>query len=138
MPKACYRKLRGKLDVPKERWLSFPHCEGPDGLPVIAWAGYNPLQLAQAISTYYMDVKERFGGTGDARLTPLLASLIELLPWLKQWHNAPNPDYNGLQMGNFYETFIQDEAKEMATTPEAISTWQPPTKAKKAKSKRKQ
>ena len=26
----CWR-LRGKLDVPKERWVSFPHCEGPDG-----------------------------------------------------------------------------------------------------------
>src|SRR5262249_26274407 len=24
-----YWRLRGKLDVPKERWVSFPYCEGP-------------------------------------------------------------------------------------------------------------
>jgi hypothetical protein len=40
-------RLRGKLDVPKERWVSFPHCEGPDGTLVIAWAGYDHLQLAR-------------------------------------------------------------------------------------------
>ena len=27
---AKYWRLRGKLDVPKERWVSFPHCEGKD------------------------------------------------------------------------------------------------------------
>ena len=26
--KSDYWRLRGKLDVPKERWVSFPHCEG--------------------------------------------------------------------------------------------------------------
>ncbi len=36
---ARYWALRGKLDVPKERWIGFPHCEGPDGTLVIAWAG---------------------------------------------------------------------------------------------------
>ena len=25
---STYWRLRGKLDVPKERWVSFPHCEG--------------------------------------------------------------------------------------------------------------
>lgn len=38
--KADYWRLRGGLDVPKERWVSFPHCEGADGLPLVAWAGY--------------------------------------------------------------------------------------------------
>jgi hypothetical protein len=38
----CWR-LRGKLDVPKKCWSSFPHCEGADGALVIAWAGYDHL-----------------------------------------------------------------------------------------------
>ena len=37
--KGDYWRLRGKLDVPKERWVSFPHCEGEDGTLVVAWAG---------------------------------------------------------------------------------------------------
>jgi hypothetical protein len=91
---AKYWKLRGKLDVPKERWVSFPHCEGPDGTLMIAWAGYNHLQLAQAISAYFVDVQERLGGTDDPRLVPLLGGIIELLPWLRQWHHDLDPEYS--------------------------------------------
>ena len=113
--KPHYWTMRGKLDVPKERWVSFPHCEGPDGLPVIAWAGYDHLQLTQAIAIYYVRVKEEFGGSDDPRLIPLLGCLLELLPWLKQWHNALDPDY-GLKMGDYYEGFIQDEARQKGKT----------------------
>src|SRR5690606_29687027 len=68
---ARYWALRGKLDVPKERWVSFPHCEGPDGTLPIAWAGYDHLQLARAISAYFVDIQERLGGRDDPRLVPL-------------------------------------------------------------------
>jgi hypothetical protein len=133
--KPHYWKLRGKLDVPKERWVSFPHCEGPDGFPVIAWAGYNPLQLAQAISAYYVDVQENFGGRDDPRLVPLLGGLLELLPWLKQWHNELDPDY-GLKMGDYYAGFIEEEARQMGLTLEDIGGWQPPQKKAKGRKKR--
>ncbi len=99
--KSDFWRLRGKLDVPKERWVSFPHCEGPDGSLTIAWAGYDHLQLARAISAYYVEVQERLGGRDDPRLVPLLAGLLELLPWLKQWHNAVDPEF-GVPMGDYY------------------------------------
>jgi hypothetical protein len=120
-----YWRLRGKLDVPKERWVSFPYCEGVDGLLPIAWAGYDHLQLALAISAYYVDVQERLGGRDDPRLIPLLGCLIELLPWLKQWHNDLNPQY-GLNMGDYFEGFINDEARQMDKTLDEIRAWEPP------------
>ncbi|MEL6382222.1 MAG: BREX-2 system adenine-specific DNA-methyltransferase PglX [Cyanobacteria bacterium J06626_18] len=134
--KTHYWKLRGKLDVPKERWVSFPNCEGPDGFPVIAWAGYNHLQLAQAISTYYVDVQENFGGRDDPRLVPLLGCLLELLPWLKQWHNDLDPTFNE-KMGDFYEGFIEEEARQMGLTLEDIRAWEPPKTSKKGKGRKK-
>lgn len=126
--KSNYWRLRGKLDVPKERWISFPHCEGPDGTLAIAWAGYDHLQLAQSISAYYVEVQERFGGRDDLRLLPLLACLIELLPWLKQWHNEPNAAYEGLRMGDYFEGFIQEEARQLGKTQDEIKAWQPPAR----------
>ncbi|WOD37284.1 BREX-2 system adenine-specific DNA-methyltransferase PglX [Nodosilinea sp. E11] len=123
--KPHYWKLRGKLDVPKERWVSFPHCAGPDGQPVIAWAGYNHLQLALALSAYFVYIKEDVGGHEDPRLIPLLAGLIELLPWLHQWHNDLDPAY-GLKMGDYIESFIQDEARQLNLTPDDLTAWQPP------------
>jgi hypothetical protein len=131
---ARYWSLRGKLDVPKERWVSFPHCEGPDGTLMIAWAGYNHLQLARAISAYYVDVQERLGGRDDPRLIPLLASIIELLPWLKQWHHDIDPEYNQ-RMDEVYEGFVVEEAKGLNLTIEEIKAWEPPKKAGRKKKK---
>ena len=125
---ARYWSLRGKLDVPKERWISFPHCEGPDGTLVIAWAGYDHLQQARAISAYYVRVQTEFGGSDDARLIPLLACLIELLPWLKQWHNEPDAAYDGMRMGDYFEGFVNEEARQLNQTISEIKAWTPPAK----------
>jgi N-6 DNA Methylase len=123
--KGDYWRLRGSLDVPKERWVSFPHCEGTDGLPLIAWAGYDHLQLAKAIAAHYVYVQEQEGGRDDPRLVPLLACLIELLPWLKQWHNEIDPEFN-MGMGDYFEGFVQDEARQLGRTIEDVRAWQPP------------
>jgi hypothetical protein len=126
---ARYWALRGKLDVPKERWVSFPHCEGPDGTLVIAWAGYDHLQLARAISAYFVDIQERLGGRDDPRLVPLLACIIELLPWLKQWHHDLDPDFNQ-RMDEVFEGFVTEEAKALNMTIDEVKAWQPPKRRK--------
>lgn len=129
-----YWKLRGKLDVPKERWVTFPHCEGADGTLAIAWAGYNHLQLAQAVAAHYVHIEQEIGGTGDPRLQPLLAALIELLPWLKQWHNDLDPAFN-MRMGDYYEGFIQEQARKMGKTQDEVRAWTP-VEASKTRRKR--
>lgn len=130
--KAHYWRLRGKLDVPKERFVSFPHILGQDGTPMIAWAGLDHLQLAKAIGDFYGMVQTEYGGSDDPRLVPLLANLSELLPWVRQWHAESLPDYGG-PPADFYEQFIRDEAASRSLTWDQIRTWQPPaaTRAKK-------
>lgn len=134
--KAHYWRLRGKLDVPKERFVSFPHILGQDGTPMIAWAGLDHLQLAKAIGDFYGMVQTEYGGSDDPRLVPLLANLSELLPWVRQWHAESLPDYGG-PPADFYEQFIRDEAASKSLTWDQIRTWQPPapTRAKKAAKK---
>lgn len=131
--KAHYWRLRGKLDVPKERFVSFPHILGQDGTPMIAWAGLDHLQLAKAIGDFYGLVQTEYGGSDDPRLVPLLANLSELLPWVRQWHAESLPDYGG-PPADFYDQFIRDEAASRSLTWDQIRTWQPPaaTRAKKA------
>ena len=82
-----YWRLRGSLDVPKERFVSYPHCSRESDLSlIVGWAGWDRLQQAQALAGYYTEVVEQEGWQAE-RLRPLLAGLAELLPWLKQWHN---------------------------------------------------
>lgn len=40
-----YWRLRGALDVPKERFVSYPHCSREnDPMLVVGWAGWDPLK----------------------------------------------------------------------------------------------
>ncbi len=131
----CWR-LRGGLDVPKERWISYPGCErGADGSLVIAWAGWNQLQQATALAGYYMDMKDSEGWEPN-RLQPLLASLLELLPWLAQWHNKLDPVY-GERMGDYYRGFVTEEARTLGFTLDDLRAWKPVAVAAKRGRKKK-
>ncbi|MCB1956988.1 MAG: BREX-2 system adenine-specific DNA-methyltransferase PglX [Rhodocyclaceae bacterium] len=128
--KADFWRLRGGLDVPKERWISYPGCErGADGSLVIAWSGWDHLQQATALAAYFIDMKEREGWSRE-RLQPLLAGLLELVPWLKQWHNEMNPDF-GARMGDYYESFVTDEARALQFTLDELRAWKPAATAVK-------
>ncbi len=119
----CWR-LRGGLDVPKERWVSYPGCErGADGSLALAWAGWNHLQQATALAGYYVDMKETEGWE-PARLQPLLAGLLELVPWLEQWHNELDPVY-GERMGAYYRGFVSEEARAQGFTLDDLRAWKP-------------
>lgn len=117
-------RLRGGLDVPKERWISYPGCErGADGSLVIAWAGWDHLQQATALAAFYLDMKDNEGWPPE-RLQPLLAGLLELVPWLEQWHNEVDPIY-GERMGHYYRGFVTEEARAQGFTLDDLKAWKP-------------
>ncbi len=122
--KTDFWRLRGGLDVPKERWVSYPGCErGADTSLPIAWAGWNHLQQATALAAYYLEMKENEGWE-PARLQPLLAGLLELVPWLEQWHNEIDPAY-GERMGTYYRGFVNEEARDLGFTLDDLRAWKP-------------
>ena len=121
-------RVRGRLDVSKERFVSFPNCErDADPTPVVGLAEWNYLQQAQAIAAYYERVKNHEGWT-PARRLPLLAGILEILPWLKQWHNDIHPEFQD-RMGNFFQQFVEDEARVMEMTMDQIRGWAPPAQS---------
>jgi hypothetical protein len=122
--KGDYWRLRGKLDVPKERFIVYPGAErSVDPTPVVAWAGWDHLQQAQALADYYVRVQEQDGWTTE-RLMPLLAGLLELVPWLKQWHNDLDPSFQ-VRMGDYFESFVREQAVVLGVTVDQIRTWAP-------------
>jgi hypothetical protein len=126
-------KLRKEMNVPMERFLAFPNASR-DGDPtlVVGWAGWNHLQRATAIVAYY-DSRKREGWPAE-RLTPLLAALDQLLPWIHQWHPEIDPEYNETA-GTSFQTLLESEAQELGLTLEQIRKWTPPAKAKGGKKK---
>jgi hypothetical protein len=91
-----YWTHRGKLDVPKERFLSYPGAS-PDADPtlLLGWAGWDHKDQAQVLVNLVND-RGADAGWGADRLTPLLAGLQEVLPWVRQWHGEYDPEWEGV------------------------------------------
>jgi hypothetical protein len=101
---------RGRLDVPKERFVSYPGASREaDPSLVVGWAGWNHLERARALATYY--VRSKTEGRDAEFLAPLLAGLTELVPWLKQWYDAPNPDPTLDRAGTQIESLVESERR---------------------------
>jgi hypothetical protein len=113
--KTVWWSLRGKLDVPKERWVLYPGVErNEDPSPVIAWAGWDHAQQAQALAAYYMEARQTWAFAPE-KLRLLLAGLLELLPWLHQWHAAVDPAY-GVSPAESIEALLDAECHELGLT----------------------
>lgn len=133
--KTDFWRLRGKLDVSKERWVSYPHCfTDSDPTLVVGWAGWNHLEQATALIAYY-DARKREGWDAK-RLTPLLAGLDQLLPWIHQWHPEIDAEF-GETAGQSFQTMLEHDAHELGLTLDDVRNWTPPEKVKKTPKGRK-
>ncbi|MFE2105228.1 BREX-2 system adenine-specific DNA-methyltransferase PglX [Kitasatospora sp. NPDC059463] len=122
--KHSYWSNRGKLDVPKERFISYPDA-GPEADPklVLGWAGWDHRDQAQAIINLVTDRVERDNWQGE-QLTPLLAGMLELLPWLKQWHGGFDAEWDGNPATDCQE-WLEAQQRDHHITTDALLSWRP-------------
>ncbi|MER5891779.1 BREX-2 system adenine-specific DNA-methyltransferase PglX [Streptomyces sp. NPDC001876] len=118
--KPYYWRARGKLDVPKERFISY--ATGPiSGTPeLFGWMGWDHREQAQALTTYFTNEH----GLSTEEMTPLLAGLLELQPWLDQWHNEFDPLY-GSTPAAFFAGYRATQQGEHGLTDEDLRAWRP-------------
>ena len=131
-----YWKLRGALDVPKERFVSFPGLERSNdaGSPMLLWAGYDSKARALALTGYLYEMLQREGADA-ARLTPALAGLDELLPWVHQWHPEIDDDL-GMSTGDYLQGLLDAQLAQHGLTLTAIRAWQPPAPVRRTRVRR--
>lgn len=129
-------KLRGALDVPKERFVSFPGLErGIDtGSPMLLWAGYDAKARALALTGYLYEMLQREGADAS-RLTPALAGLDELLPWVHQWHPEIDDDL-GMSTGDYLQGLLDAQLAQHGLTLANVRTWRPPAPARRPRGRR--
>ncbi len=128
--KSDYWRLRGGLDVPKERFILYPGLErDSDRTPVLGWAGWNYLEQAKALAGYCQRMRIEEGWEPE-RLKPVLTGLLDLKPWLLQWHNELDPE-TGVKLGEYFVQFAESQCQELGFSPEEVRSWQPtPTTAR--------
>ncbi|MGC4789210.1 BREX-2 system adenine-specific DNA-methyltransferase PglX [Micromonospora sp. DT178] len=132
--KGSYWKHRGKLDVPKERFVSYPGASR-DGDPslLVGWAGWDHREQAQALATLIVAREQEDGWAAD-RLLPLVAGLREILPWVRQWHGEFDPQW-AASPADIYAGFLAETTNRLHLTDESLTSWRPPkaTRGRKAK-----
>ncbi|MDG9716039.1 BREX-2 system adenine-specific DNA-methyltransferase PglX [Streptomyces sp. DH24] len=114
-----YWRARGKLDVPKERFISYGQTNAATP-ELYGWAGWDHREQAQALATYFTNT-----ALSTEEITPFLAGLLELQPWLYQWHNEFDMLYSG-SPADFFAGYRQQMQGEHGLTDDDLRNWRPP------------
>jgi hypothetical protein len=122
--KTTYWKARGKLDVPKERFIAYPGAlRVNDDSPIYGWAGCD--HAAQGLALAVLVGEMAGGGATSAQLTPLLASMVELEPWLEQWYAEIDPTF-GQSPAAAISGALDMQLARHSLTREDVTRWSPP------------
>ncbi|MFI1430793.1 BREX-2 system adenine-specific DNA-methyltransferase PglX [Streptomyces lydicus] len=127
--KHSYWSNRGKLDVPKERFISYLEA-GPDADPTVllGWAGWDHKDQAQALINLIEDRTEQ-SGWGTERLTPLLAGLHEVMPWVRQWHGEYDAEWESVPAEDC-DAFLDEQMGKHRLSAADLKAWRPVKRAR--------
>ncbi|WP_165984585.1 BREX-2 system adenine-specific DNA-methyltransferase PglX [Streptomyces sp. YIM 98790] len=129
--KHSYWSNRGKLDVPKERFISYPGASpDADGSLLLGWAGWNHRDQAAALVNLINDRIEHDGWPkDDPRFVPLLAGLHEVLPWVRQWYGEYDEEWGGNPAEEF-QSVLDTRLMECGLSVADLRSWRPEKKSR--------
>jgi SAM-dependent methyltransferase len=118
-----YWSARGKLDVPKERFIAYPGAgRETDKTPLLGWAGWDHAQQSLALATII--AARQAEGAPDDVLVPLVAGMAELQPWVEQWHAAIDPLF-GVSPAAFCGEQLRSHSQALGVTRDDLARWRP-------------
>ncbi|GCD98966.1 BREX-2 system adenine-specific DNA-methyltransferase PglX [Embleya hyalina] len=114
-----YWRLRGNLDVARERFISYPDAGPADSADslLLGWGGWNHLDQAEALADL---VKTHI--QPSLRLTPLLAGLRELMPWVHQWYSGAAATH--------LQHFLDEQSAHLGLSADDLAAWRPAKRAR--------
>ncbi|MEV5483638.1 MULTISPECIES: BREX-2 system adenine-specific DNA-methyltransferase PglX [Streptomyces] len=127
--RASFWRARGKLDVPKERFISYgqSNVATPD---LYGWAGWDHREQAYALDAYIASHE----ALTSEELTPFLAGLLELQPWLDQWHDEFDAAFGASPAAFFRGDRLMVQG-EHGLTDDDLREWRPVPVKRGAKKK---
>jgi hypothetical protein len=118
-----YWRARGKLDVPKERFILYPDANRQgDPTTLLGWAGWDHAEQSLALSRIIGEREQE--GWDDEHLVPLVAGLAELQPWVDQWHSDVDERY-GVSLAAFCREQLDQRAVQVGKTRAELAAWRP-------------
>lgn len=124
--RSSYWGARGKLDVPKERFISYGAVNTPTP-NLFGWAGWSHQEQAQALTAHIVNQP-----LSSQEIIPFLAGLLELQPWLDQWHSGFDALYQGSPAG-FFRGYREQAQGENELTDDQLTGWRPAAAARRGR-----
>ncbi|MEU2206431.1 BREX-2 system adenine-specific DNA-methyltransferase PglX [Streptomyces hygroscopicus] len=113
--RAAYWSHRGSLDIPRERFISYPEGATEEGGLLLGWSGWNETDRVHVLLDLVSELIRRPGWT-VYQLTPLLAGIQELLPWVRQWE---------AQDAEEFEHRLEDLRTSYGLSRHDVAAWRP-------------
>ena len=113
------------------RTSTSPYLEAsPDADPTIllGWAGWDHKDQAQALINLIED-RTKDAGWDSERVKPLLAGLLEVMPWVRQWHGEYDEEWEGVPAEEYQAYFEELCAKHQVSEPD-LRSWRPEKKTR--------
>lgn len=117
-----YWSVRGKLDVPNERFISY--STNPAAPKALGWGGWDHREQAHALYVHVANLSQTESKVNE-NVIPLLAGLLELQGWLDQWHQTYDPIY-GKESSVFFAEFRRGIQQQYGMTDDDLRSWRPP------------
>ncbi|MGW6057536.1 BREX-2 system adenine-specific DNA-methyltransferase PglX [Streptomyces sp. NPDC055189] len=122
--RTSYWSHRGKLDIPKERFISYLGAS-PDSDPtlLLGWAGWDHKDQVQALVNLINDRTDKDSWEAP-RLAPLLAGIQEIMPWVHQWHGQHDEEWGGTPAEE-YQMFLDEQGTKYGLSADDLKAWRP-------------
>jgi hypothetical protein len=118
---ASYWSIRGSLDIPRERFISYPDAVVAGQGLLLGWSGWNEADRVRVL----LELARAHHQQPDPsayRITPLLTGIQELIPWIRQWEARPGSGLRPGQADEFQYDFEQLRSAYGLTTHD-LTSW---------------
>ncbi|MEU8506140.1 BREX-2 system adenine-specific DNA-methyltransferase PglX [Streptomyces brevispora] len=118
-----YWSLRGNLDIPRERFISYPGLVAKRESLLLGWSGWSDTQRVLVLLDL-VGVLQQQPQPSVHQITPLLVGIQELIPWVRQWEGLTEPG-QGLDHVGPYQGELDSLRTAFGLSLQDLSSWRP-------------
>ncbi|MFJ2770057.1 BREX-2 system adenine-specific DNA-methyltransferase PglX [Streptomyces sp. NPDC087300] len=116
-----YWSLRGNLDIPRERFVSYPDPAAEGGSLLIGWSGWSDTDRVLVLLDL-LGALQRQPQPNVYQVAPLLAGVQELIPWIRQWE-ALAESGQGFGHADAHQRELDHLRTAFGLSPNDLSSW---------------
>lgn len=121
--RASYWSIRRRLDIPRERFISYPDAAAEGDGSLLGWSGWGDTDRVRVLFDLIAVCRQE-PRPSVYRIAPLLAGIQELLPWVRQWGTGSELGPQSDPAGAFQREF-DDLRTAFGLSTHDLTSWRP-------------